>query len=301
MNDIQKKRILITGRNSDLVLSLYPVLETKYQLASCRAEKNEFIDAFHSFYPHLVLVCMRGENDGDFGVYKALRYECGAVETPVLAAGNDEEKSGLIKALTDNNVFFLNEPFTSEYLFTRISDVLFNCDTSDINVYHARELVVEDVPEQKKLPVIRKPNIILLVHTLSELKLLRSALSPKYNVVAVSDAELAFKELKNGFRADAILLDYSCRNTPSAPDFLDALKKNKSYADIPTLILMNLSDPSELDKRFRNPPDGYYLKPLFRSYNFSMDYLKGLDQKVIDVLLTGPRRLRAKLPDKMYE
>lgn len=291
-----KQRVLLTGLNSVLIESLYAELEKDFTLCCGNPETNELCGAAAAFRPDAVLICLNGDGENEYKAYENLRYLSATYEKPLLAIGTEEEKQRLSEAINDSRLFFVNTLNNPSLLIYRIKDVIFNCDARDIDVFKAKEVVVEDVDSVTLRPVSRRPHILIIDDELKYMRLFKADLTPKYSVTAVSSVEMAFEVLGGRNHVDIVLLDYSLGGV-TAPRIVERLKRTHEYRLIPIIILVKMSDPMELDKTFSFEPDGYYIKPPRLPEKLGRDASKKLDTMIIGQLIRGCRRFSAKLPE----
>lgn len=289
-----KQRVLISGANFPLVESLYAVLSDEFALSGCAPEKDELCRAASEFQPDLILVCLKNETKAELDAYAELRNINATYNKPFLAIGDPEEQERLAVRLEQKSVFGVNVNFTAAYLADRIHDVVFNCDASDIDVFTARELAVEDTDEKSGRLGLRKPHLLIIDDELKTLRSMKSRLTPKYKVTAVSDVTTAATVLERDKTVDTVLLDYTLDEQVTAPRIVKLIKQRYK---LPVLVLVKMTDPPNLEKTFEVEPEAYFLKPVKVHNTEILDNPMILDEKIITLLQSGRCKLTAKIPD----
>lgn len=108
-------------------------------------------------------------------------------------------------------------------------------------------------------PNARK-HVLIVDDDRNVLKLLKTALSEKYEVTAMLNGKMAEKYLETK-TADLILLDHEMP-VESGLEVFQKIKANKEKSNIPVIFLTGTSDSSKIKEILSLHPKGYMLKPV---------------------------------------
>lgn len=108
-------------------------------------------------------------------------------------------------------------------------------------------------------PGVRK-HILIVDDDRNVLKLLKTALSEKYEVTAMLNGKMAEKFLETK-TADLILLDHEMP-VETGLEVFQKIKENKGQSNIPVIFLTGTTDTNKIKEILALHPKGYLLKPV---------------------------------------
>ena len=119
-----------------------------------------------------------------------------------------------------------------------------------------RVLVVEDNPAHQEI-----------LHRITE------DINKKIELIPALTAEAAQKTLNNEDLPDLILLDLNLPKM-SGHEFLDLLRKERKYADLPIIVLTSSDDTQELEDLRNRGANGCFTKPTdYYTYSAMMRFI----------------------------
>jgi two-component system phosphate regulon response regulator PhoB len=92
-------------------------------------------------------------------------------------------------------------------------------------------------------------NILVIEDEAPLLEVIKSKLEGQgFNAITVKNVEQGFKKLKELERLDVVWLDHYLLGKKTGIDFLDSLRKNRKWKDIPVFVISNTASSDKLQK-----------------------------------------------------
>lgn len=264
-----KRKILINGRNQNLVSDFLQYTEAFFDTISTSTHRNDIITHFNYFKPDVYVAFIDGGIDPFIQQITDLResnYYNGAAIVLIGDADACTQVEWKAKGLAD---IIVRRPVTTDNLALRINRYL-----DDLQAEKARRMSFSEKADQmdalikaaeaalsEAAPAVGgKKHILVVDDDRTVLKMLKTALEGSYDVTTMANGAMIDKLLA-AKKVDLIVLDYEMPIETGA-DIFRRLKKNPKVANIPVCFLTGVSDRAKIMEVMSLKPHGYILKPI---------------------------------------
>lgn len=145
---------------------------------------------------------------------------------------------------------------TAEYLDSKLIEQSFEKPFSVGKIMDAVKKIYQEEKEKNR------KNILVVDDDKTFLKVVRSWLTEKYNVIPVTSGAQALQYLAQ-HKPDLILLDYEMP-VLNGPTVLESIRSENNLKDIPVFFLTGVDEKTQVTAAIKLKPEGYLLKSFDR-------------------------------------
>lgn len=245
-----KYKILVSGDNSMFIKDFFQYTEQYFDCLTTSDIQRDIIGHFELLGPDVLLIFAESENSEILSRAEQLRSSDIGAETPVVVVGRTEICMKLQRSYPTLVDLYIKRPVSPDNLALAIIDFLGK---------KKLEMLTEKAARTQPAESGRK-HILVVDDDRTVLKMLKTALSEKYEVTAMVNGVLVEKFLDSK-HVDLIILDYEMPIMTGA-DVYRQIKINPKTADIPICFLTGVSERSKVQEIMSLRPRGYLLKPI---------------------------------------
>ncbi len=259
-----KYKILVNGSNSALVTDFMQQTEAFFDTLSTSDCRQDILGHFKYFDPDAFVCFVEADFEKTTSRLKSLK-SSGCYNGAAIVLIGDGDTCDQIEDVSKYSAdLLIRRPITPDNLTLRI--VRYFDDVKDAEE-KAKEIAAKAAARKIEAEVSKivnaekkKKNILIVDDDRTVLKMLKSALSDKYEVTTMINGVMVekFIEAKN---VDLIILDYEMPIETGA-DVFKRIKKNPKAAHIPVCFLTGVSDREKIMDVMALKPHGYLLKPI---------------------------------------
>ena len=266
-----KRKILINGRNQNLVADFLQYTEAFFDTLSTSSHRNDIMTHFNYFKPEVYVAFIEGGVDPCIQQITDLRESDFYNGASIVLIGDADACNMIERKARDIADLIIRRPVTTDNLALRI-----NRHLDDLQNDRARRMTFNEKAEQmdalikaaeaalsEAAPAIAaagKKHILVVDDDRTVLKMLKTALEGSYDVTTMANGAMIDKLLA-AKKVDLIVLDYEMPVETGA-DIFRRLKKNPKVANIPVCFLTGVSDRAKIMEVMSLKPHGYILKPI---------------------------------------
>lgn len=245
-----KYKILVSGDNSMFIKDFFQYTEQYFDCLTTSDIQRDIIGHFELFRPDVFLIFAESENSDILSRAEQLRSAEKGADTPVVIVGRSEICMRLQRMYPTLAELYIKRPVSPDNLALAIIDFLDRTKLEKLKEKAAKEQSEES----------GRKHILVVDDDRTVLKMLKTALSEKYEVTAMVNGVLVEKFLDSK-HVDLIILDYEMPIMTGA-DVYRQIKINPKTADIPICFLTGVSERSKVQEIMSLRPRGYLLKPI---------------------------------------
>lgn len=264
-----KHKILINGRNQNMVSDFMQHTETSFDAVSTSSYWNDIVGHFRFFQPEIYMIFVESSIDQAIKQINDLRNSDFFNGAAIVVVGDADACNVIERRARDIADLIIRRPVTPDNLALRITRHIeeatsemarrtaFAEKTQQMDaVIRAAEAALSDAT----FPTTARRHILIVDDDRTVLKMLKAALDGSYDVTTMANGGMIDKFLaaKN---VDLIILDYEMPVETGA-DIFKRLKKNPRLANIPVCFLTGVSDRDKIMEVMSLKPNGYILKPI---------------------------------------
>lgn len=271
-----KYKILVSGNNLALIIDFIQHMETAFKTLSTTACLQDVIGHFELFQPDAYICFVDSEYSSVGEQISSLKCDkayngasiflvCDAVIYNKLVS------NPMLKAEVD---MVIRRPITNDNLILRINHYFDNLRAAEEKVRVEEKAKTEEVPaKEEETPAKEKEKAAATAERKSErkhilvvdddriiLKMLKTALSEKYDVTTMVNGIMAEKFLEMR-EVDLVILDYEMPGETGA-DVFRKIKSNPRIPQTPVCFLTGITDRKKIMEVMALKPHGYLLKPI---------------------------------------
>lgn len=271
-----KYKILVSGNNLALIIDFIQHTETAFKTLSTTACLQDVIGHFELFQPDAYICFVDSEYSSVGEQISSLKCDkayngasiflvCDAVIYNKLVS------NPMLKAEVD---MVIRRPITNDNLILRINHYFDNLRAAEEKVRVEEKAKTEEVPaKEEETPAKEKEKAAATAERKSErkhilvvdddriiLKMLKTALSEKYDVTTMVNGIMAEKFLEMR-EVDLVILDYEMPGETGA-DVFRKIKSNPRIPQTPVCFLTGITDRKKIMEVMALKPHGYLLKPI---------------------------------------
>lgn len=271
-----KYKILVSGNNLALIIDFIQHTETAFKTLSTTACLQDVIGHFELFQPDAYICFVDSEYSSVGEQISSLKCDkayngasiflvCDAVIYNKLVS------NPMLKAEVD---MVIRRPITNDNLILRINHYFDNLRAAEEKVRVEEKAKTEEAPaKEEETPAKEKEKAAATAERKSErkhilvvdddriiLKMLKTALSEKYDVTTMVNGIMAEKFLEMR-EVDLVILDYEMPGETGA-DVFRKIKSNPRIPQTPVCFLTGITDRKKIMEVMALKPYGYLLKPI---------------------------------------
>ena len=282
-----KPKILINGRNQNLVTDFMRQTELSFDTISTSNYWNDIAAHFRFFQPNVYIAFL------DTGLEQMIRDLAKLKESDffngssIVLIGDADACNMVERKSRDIADLVIRRPVTPDNLAMRIkrhledtshakaSHAAFQAKTDQMDaLIKAAEAAISESTASMTAPAaggkasaagasaaaVGKKHILVVDDDRTVLKMLKTALEERYDVTTMASGAMVEKML-DVKKVDMIILDYEMPIETGAEVF-QRLKRNPRAANIPVCFLTGVSDREKIMEVMSLKPSGYVLKPI---------------------------------------
>lgn len=271
-----KYKILVSGNNLALIIDFIQHTETAFKTLSTTVCLQDVIGHFELFQPDAYICFVDSEYSSVGEQISSLKCDkayngasiflvCDAVIYNKLVS------NPMLKAEVD---MVIRRPITNDNLILRINHYFDNLRAAEEKVRVEEKAKTEEAPaKEEEAPAKEKEKAAATAERKSErkhilvvdddriiLKMLKTALSEKYDVTTMVNGIMAEKFLEMR-EVDLVILDYEMPGETGA-DVFRKIKSNPRIPQTPVCFLTGITDRKKIMEVMALKPHGYLLKPI---------------------------------------
>ena len=266
-----KQKILINGRNQNMVSDFMQHMENQFDIVSTSSYWNDIIGHFRFFQPEVYLVFIDSNVELTIKQLTDLRDSDFYNGASIVVVGDGDSCSTVERRSRDLANLIIRRPVTPDSLALRItrhiedanseraSRTAFAEKTQQMDaIIKAAEAALGDATTA--FAASGKKHILIVDDDRTVLKMLKAALDGRYDVTTMANGGMIDRVLSSKF-VDLIILDYEMPVETGA-DIFKRLKKVPRYSNIPVVFLTGVSERDKIMEVMSLKPNGYILKPI---------------------------------------
>ena len=254
-----KYKILIHSKNTALIADFIQHSETFFDTVSTSDYMPDVLNHFDFFKPDAFVCFMDNEPERTLSNLSNLKKDSAYNGAPVFVVA-DMGTSDVIEAKLGFTVdVIIRRPVTQDNLTLRITRYFEEKQKANEKMKAAQAKVEAEAKEAAESANERK-HILIVDDDRTILKMLKTALSDKYDVTTMANGIMVEKFLETKI-VDLIVLDYEMPVETGA-DVFRKIKKNPKTANIPVCFLTGVSEREKILEVMSLKPHGYLLKPI---------------------------------------
>lgn len=265
-----KRKILINGRNQNLVSDFLQYTEAFFDTLSTSSHHSDIINHFNYFKPDVYVAFIDGGIEPFIQHITDLRESSYYNGAAIVLIGDADACNMIERRARDIADLIIRRPVTTDNLALRI-----NRHLDDLQNEKARRMSFSEKTEQmdalikaaeaalsEAAPIAAggKKHILVVDDDRTVLKMVKTALEGSYDITTMANGAMIDKLLA-AKKVDLIVLDYEMPIETGA-DIFRRLKKNPKSANIPVCFLTGVSDRAKIMEVMSLKPHGYILKPI---------------------------------------
>lgn len=261
-----KYKILVHSKNTSLIADFIQHSDTFFNTVSTSDYLPDVLAHFEFFNPDAFVCFMDNDPERTLSNLSVLKKEAAYNGAPVFVVADAETCDVVEEKLGFTVDVIIRRPVSQDNLTLRITRYFeeikevkekmkaAQAKQAEINAKEeaAAKKAVESANEKKHILIVDDDRTIL--------KMLKAALSDKYDITTMANGIVVdkFLETKN---VDLIILDYEMPIETGAEVF-KKIKKNPKTAHIPVCFLTGVSEREKILEVMALKPHGYLLKPI---------------------------------------
>ncbi len=286
-----KYKILINAgiKNQQLIKDFFRRTETSFTCLTTSGIYEDITGHMDLFKPDAYLCYYEFNDDNTVNQIRTLKSRDEYKGIPIIIMGDADACGDFEKKLSGAAAATIKKPFSSALMEQYIKKFLNGGITPALSFSHTPssassaskpasaakgpDISLEELMAEFGEKPSGPKHILVVDDDRNVLKMLKAALSEKYDVTTVISGRLALKFLETK-RADLILLDYEMP-IETGPEVFQKIKENHRTADIPVVFLTGVADSSKIKNVLMLRPQGYLLKPI------NMDRLQNTIKEIL--------------------
>lgn len=257
-----KYKILVHSKNTSLIADFIQHSDNFFTTVSTSDYLPDVLNHFEFFHPDAFVCFMDNDPDRTISNLSALKKEAAYNGAPVFVvadAGTSDEVEDKLGFTVD---VIVRRPVTQDNLTLRITRHFeeLNAAKEKLKAEQARQAEYNAMENFAKKSGNEKKHILIVDDDRTILKMLKTALSDKYDVTTMANGIVVDKFLETKI-VDLIVLDYEMPVETGA-DVFRKIKKNPKTANIPVCFLTGVSEREKILEVMSLKPHGYLLKPI---------------------------------------
>lgn len=272
-----KYKVLICGRNNALVTDFIQHTEAFFYTLSTSECWQDILEHFKVFNPEAYVCFVEHDYEKTIGQINKLKTS-GYYNGAAIVLIGDADTCSLIEKNAKYTVdVLICRPVTPDNLTLRITRY-FDDVAEAKEKLKAKELARQTEAEAQQAAIeakaaeivaketdavsnsVEKKHILIVDDDRTVLKMLKSALSDKYEITTMINGVMVEKLLDTK-KVDLIILDYEMPIETGA-DIFRRIKNNPKSSHIPVCFLTGVSDRAKIMEVMQLKPHGYLLKPI---------------------------------------
>lgn len=254
-----KYKILVHSKNISLIADFIQHSSTFFNAVSTSDYLPDVLNHFEFFNPDAFVCFMDNDPDRTLANLSALKKEAAYNGAPVFVVA-DSGTSDVVEAKLGFTVdVIIRRPVTQDNLTLRITRYFEEINAAKEKMKAAQAKVEADAKKAAE-SANEKKHILIVDDDRTILKMLKTALSDKYDVTTMANGIVVDKFLETK-DVDLIILDYEMPVETGA-DIFRKIKKMPKMANIPVCFLTGVSEREKILEVMSLKPHGYLLKPI---------------------------------------
>ncbi len=260
------------NHNVDILEALSEKLDVQTGLSYSMDDRDFYLEMLNTYLDEDKIAVMEEQyRNGDWDNYRITVHSIKSTSLSIGAIQLSEGAKALEFAARDNDVEYIeanHEKILEQYkiILSFIRDTLTNDieqaeienDNSNIRIETGNlEFVNDIVPDLDER--LKESQILVVDDTDMYLQLIEKLLADKYNVITAKSAKDASKVLEQQ-HIDLILLDVHMPEI-SGLEFLDSIKQDPEYSDLPVILLTSDEDEETENTGFKEGAMDFIRKP----------------------------------------
>lgn len=261
-----KYKILVHSKNTSLIADFIQHSDTFFNTVSTSDYLPDVLAHFEFFHPDAFVCFMDNDPDRTLSNLSALKKEAAYNGAPVFVVA-DSGTSDVVEAKLGFTVdVIIRRPVTQDNLTLRITRYFEEMKAAQERMKAAQEKQAEIIAKEEAAAkkaaesANEKKHILIVDDDRTILKMLKTALSDKYDVTTMANGIVVDKFLETK-DVDLIILDYEMPVETGA-DIFRKIKKKPKMANIPVCFLTGVSEREKILEVMSLKPHGYLLKPI---------------------------------------
>ncbi len=262
-----KYKILVHSKNTSLIADFIQHSNTFFDTVSTSEYLPDVLAHFEFFKPDAFVCFMDNEPERTLSNLSVLKKEAAYNGAPVFVVADAETCDVVEEKLGFTVNVIIRRPVTQDNLTLRITryfEEIKEAKEKMKAIAQARreEINAMEETEAKKAAESEKEkkHILIVDDDRTILKMLKTALSDKYDITTMANGIVVDKFLETK-SADLIILDYEMPIETGA-DVFRKIKNNPKTAHIPVCFLTGVAEREKILEVMALKPHGYLLKPI---------------------------------------
>lgn len=271
-----KYKVLISGRNNALVMDFIRHTEDFFYTLSTSECRQDIVGHFKVFEPEAYVCFVDADYEKTIGRIHSLKSDSCYNGAAIVLIGDADTCSLIEEKSRYTADVLICRPVTPDNLTLRITryfdeineakEKLKAKELARKNEAEAQQAIIETKAAEiaaKETEVSSgggKKHILIVDDDRTILKMLKSALSDRYEITTMINGVMVDKLLETK-KVDLIILDYEMPIETGA-DIFKRIKKNPKTSHIPVCFLTGVTDREKILEVMALKPHGYLLKPI---------------------------------------
>jgi DNA-binding NtrC family response regulator len=253
-----KYKVLINSKKSALMKDFFQHTSRYFDNLSTSDLQADIVKHFQLFSPD-VYVCFFDSYDNEqISQINALKISDAYNKAPVVIIANNETCNEIQMEHPLLADLIIRRPVSPDNLSLAIINYLDKAK-EEAKRKEEEEKISKEVSSEPKTEEVKK-HILLIDDDRGVLKMLKAALSDKYEVTTIINGIIAEKFLESK-TCDLVILDYEMP-VKTGYEVFKSLKQSEKTKDIPVVFLTGVSDSKKIAEIMLLKPHGYMLKPI---------------------------------------
>lgn len=269
-----KYKVLISGRNNALVMDFIRHTEDFFYTLSTSECRQDIVGHFKVFEPEVYVCFVDADYEKTIGQIHSLKSDSCYNGAAIVLIGDADTCSLIEEKSRYTADVLICRPVTPDNLTLRITRYFDDINEAKEKL-KAKELARKNEAEAQQAAIETKAaeiaakeaasnggkkHILIVDDDRTVLKMLKTALSDKYEITTMINGVMVDKLLETK-KVDLIILDYEMPIETGA-DIFKRIKKNPKTSHIPVCFLTGVTDRKKILEVMALKPHGYLLKPI---------------------------------------
>lgn len=271
-----KYKVLISGRNNALVMDFIRHTEDFFYTLSTSECRQDIVGHFKVFQPEVYVCFVDADYEKTIGQIHSLKSDSCYNGAAIVLIGDADTCSLIEEKSRYTADVLICRPVTPDNLTLRITRYFDDINEAKEKL-KAKELARKNEAEAQQAAIETKAaelvaketesasgggkkHILIVDDDRTVLKMLKSALSDRYEITTMINGVMVDKLLETK-KVDLIILDYEMPIETGA-DIFKRIKKNPKTSHIPVCFLTGVTDRKKILEVMALKPHGYLLKPI---------------------------------------
>ncbi|MBR1860620.1 MAG: response regulator [Lachnospiraceae bacterium] len=266
-------KLLIIGNNDNAIDMLFDKMNGAFECVTTSHRIYDLKWHFAAFKPQLVIYCMLGEDEKEFGSIASFKREILGASKPLVLIG-DENACNRFQSRTGYCAdYIVIDQGSIAALKNGITDILENRAqkapktpiSSGTQGSGSWDDILGQIGDEM---AVQKKHVLVIDDDPLMLKVIKDYLHEDYEVATAKGGAIAYKFLEKK-HTDLILLDYEMPDE-KGPDVFKNIRGIAGMENTPIIFMTGVKDKERIAEIVKVKPQGYIGKPVEREALFAM-------------------------------